>query len=811
MTKRIYVVMGLVSFFAMNLATAPVAAEDKAIPGKAKAGEAAASNRINTIKTYDLLIPRILAHQQMDPEKPAYGSMPIKKESQFFIHEAIIGLAWRYNHDLTAELGYKDPYYRNPKLLKSAIAMGEYIISMQRQRGGWGWTRGYVENAFIGRSLAKAYVQLKPYLDNTVRDRKWPKRKVRFSGNIGDKNDFHGSRIRHIWLAPQKRWSNIVKDGKIDYRTPAAAPALCYFYYITRGGKVHDKDADGIIDSPFKLAIRYRDTGATVQIKMLRAGKWHLLGTLESTGDNKWKTFTCDIPNVSAREHRFDLAVHVRKGKPTPIDSITMIPPWKLETKTKPDRMLTQREYWKRSLVVAAETYWGMPLGQNWFVQNQFLTGKHFLLEVYHITGDRRYLDSVLAALNKYTFKYPYTQDGIQGEWNETIRGATKRRVRTLGYDPNYAFTSESALSLIYNLLPEKLAAAERKKIREIMAKHFDTMQYLTMPRASNYYHQAGFGCRGNARQYNFWQVPLNNAGTGSDFLLAPFVFAKYSPAARKWAAIICEDFNTPSQPYGQPWGRAKNGAPSGYSIAWSSHEAHQFIDCYEFWKDYSSDYELVNDRKEGYIKNLSELKVVAVKTDGYIVNLSYGSATPSGGVIADVYSLAQKKHLFSGRASKLYGLNGIIYEQDGKTASNNFDVKAKCEILSEKPPYKIQISGTLRYTNQKTVPINYKITYCFKDKSIEVENTIEILEPIKGKIYVKCTPVQTDKAPVISGKTITGKQFVIESQKALSAELQETEKRKAGWGIVDVIRMFEQSVAGKKKLAQEYEIRLVE
>ena len=626
-----------------------------------KADKPAASNRINTIKTFDLLTPRVLAHQQMDPKKPAYGSMPIKRESQFYIHEALYGLAWRYNHDLTAELGYKDPWYRNPKLLKSAIAMGEYIISRQIQKGGWGWTKGYVENAFIGRTLAKAYVQLEPYLDDTVKDRKWPKRK------------------------------------------------------------------------------------------------------------------------------------------------------------TAPEQLLTQKEYWKKSLVTAANAYLRMPLGQNWFVQNQFLVGKHFLLEMYHITGDKRYLDCVLKALNKYTFRYPYTQDGIQGEWNESIRGATKRRVKTLGYDPNYAFTSESALTLIYNLLPEKLAAAERKKIREIMAKHFDTMQYLTMPRENNYYHQAGFGCRGNARKYNFGKVPLDNADTNSDFLLAPFVFAECSPVARKWAAIINEDFNTPSPAYGLSWGRGKNGIPRGHSISWAPHEAHQFIDCYEFWKNYSSDYVLVNDRKEGYLKNLSETKIVAVKTGGYIVNLSYGSATPSGGVIADVYSLAQKKHLFSGRASRFLGLNCLIYEQDGKTASNNFDVKAKCKVLSDKAPYKIQISGTLRHKNQKTVPINYAITYCFKDDAIEITNKLKILKPLEGKLYIVYTPVQTGKAPVISGTTVTGdywfiirhvKQSSKHSHVKQSGKRQEAAKAKAGWGKVDVIRMFEQSVAGKTSLTQKYEIR---
>ncbi len=777
------------------------------ISAEPKADKPAASNRINNIKTYDLLNPRVLAAQQMDPKKPAYGSMPIKSESRFYTHEAIYGLAWRYTHDLTKELGYKDPWYRNPKLLKSAIAMGEYIISRQRQRGGWGWTRGYVENAFIGRTLAKAYVQLEPYLDDTVRDRKWPTRKSKFSGNVGDNDDFRGNLTGHIWLAPPRRWSAIAKDGKTDYRTPAAK-SMSYFYYMNRGGNKYDKDSDGIIDAPFKLAIRYKDTGAKVQIKMLRGGKWQLLGTLEATGDNKWKTFTCDIPNVSVKMERFELVAHVRQDKSTPIDSITITLPIQPKQKTEPDRLLTQKEYWKKSLVTAAEAYWGMPLGQNWFVQNQFLVGKHFLLEVYHITGDKRYLDCVLAALNKYTFRYPYTQDGIQGEWNEAIRGATKRRVRTLGYDPNYTFTSESAIALIYNLLPEKLAAAERKKFREIMAKHFDTLQYLTMPRENNYYHQAGFGCRGNARKYNFWQVPLNNAGTNSDFLLAPFVFAECSPVAKKWAAIICEDFNTPSLPYGQAWGRSKDGGPAGYSLSWAPHEAHQFIDCYEFWKDYSSDYVLVNDRKEGYIKNLSETKIVAVKTGGYIVNLSYGSAVPSGGVIADVYSLAHKSHLFSGRAGQLYGLNCLIYEQDGKTASNNFDVKAKCKILSDKAPYKIQISGTLRHRNQKTVPINYTITYCFKDDAIEVTNKLKILKPLEGKLYVVCTPIQAAKPPVISDKKITYDRTVIQSHAAISAELQEKAKT-GGWGTVDVIRMFEQSATDKTSLTQKYEVLL--
>ncbi|MCD4824903.1 MAG: hypothetical protein K8S55_09860, partial [Phycisphaerae bacterium] len=47
------------------------------ISAEPKADKPAASNRINNIKTYDLLNPRVLAAQQMDPKKPAYGSMPI--------------------------------------------------------------------------------------------------------------------------------------------------------------------------------------------------------------------------------------------------------------------------------------------------------------------------------------------------------------------------------------------------------------------------------------------------------------------------------------------------------------------------------------------------------------------------------------------------------------------------------------------------------------------------------------------------------------------------------------------------------------
>lgn len=771
----------------LSLSCAPAGAEPETT------GPAEPANRINTIKTFDLLIPRILDAQQMDPEKPDYGSIPIKNESQFFVYEVIYGLAWRYNHDLTAELGCKDPYYHNEKVLKSALAMGEYVIS--RQKPGWGWTRGFVANAFIGRSLARAYRQLEPCLDNAVKDRKAPAEEVACEGNIGDTDDMRGNSPNHIWIAPAERWSDVLKEGEIDYRL--ATSMMSYFYYMSGDCGRYDKNNDGIIDAPFNLTIKYKDTGAEARVKILLTDrKWSMLGTLESKGDNQWKAFSCDIAEVAAK--RFNMMIQVYSGKGVPVDSIMVTA---RDAKGRPARLLTQREYWYASLVRAGEGYLKLPVEQNWFVQNQFLVAKHFLLELYHVTNDRRFLDYVLAGLNKCTFKHPYTQDGIPCEWNEEIVAATARKIKKLGYDPQYAVTSQAALTEIYRLLPE--GVAEREKIKAIMIKHFDTLQYLTMPRADNYHYQGAFGCRGNARIYNFEKMPVDHTDIHSDFLPAPFVFAPCSKVAGKWAAIINDNFRTPSQPYG-----LAKPPPEGHGLEWAGHEAHQFIDAYELWKPCSSDYELINDRKEGYIKNLEELKVVAVKTGGYIINISYGSATPSGGVIADVYSLAGNQHLFSGRAGQnLYGLNAIVYEEDGKTASNNFDTEAACKVLSEKPPYAIEISGTLRHIDQTTAPINYKITYCFKDKSIAVTNDLEILDAARGRLYVIATPIKTGSSPVIAEKSITCDCVTIEARASLSAEAKADGE--AAWGQVHVVRMFEQPADGKTTVSQEYEILL--
>ena len=222
----------------------------------------------------------------------------------------------------------------------------------------------------------------------------------------------------------------------------------------------------------------------------------------------------------------------------------------------------------------------------------------------------------------------------------------------------------------------------------------------------------------------NYWTTPdlkmqsgasTRTTRTGAKYLNnwyhSAFYFGNLLSTPDRLAESVKENFTTAST--------------TGYSVR-SGDNSGNYIRLYNNWNNSITADSLPIENRTNFVWNNSATGLAVVNTNGTTYMMSFGAATPSGGVISDVYSLS-KGHLFSGKGGS-DGFNGVPYGIGALATtgncSNAWNVESDMTILNSTYPIKLLFAGNLTYINQTSCGDTYTTNYTFYDDYMEVNQS---------------------------------------------------------------------------------------
>ncbi len=300
-------------------------------------------------------------------------------------------------------------------------------------------------------------------------------------------------------------------------------------------------------------------------------------------------------------------------------------------------------------------------------------------------------------------------------EWSHVLG---RYRSRFYGWDPVYG-------GVTYSNLAEYYADSKDPDMLPALKKGSEFLKHMILPDG---WIQTAVGTRTDffLRLRVKPPVPVN-------FFVGAMVMSPFDENARDIAAFYSERFD-----------KAYN-LPRDLRLHYIMHDCgNKLVELYGCWRNFTERRPLPFEKKTCF-SNYKGNGLVIAKTPAYMAWLSYGPLSPTGGVIADIYDVKNKKHIFVSQGGSPSvrtvhnGFNDIFIS--GGWESQYSPGKAKVKQVGDK--LFALVTGTLMKRGKAGLKksrqgppshCNYRILYGLYQDKIIVHNELTFSAEVKNE-----------------------------------------------------------------------------
>jgi len=650
--------------------------------------ESVSCANIDAIKTLDTAIMQAVRDQNTTETSEWYGSFATKcwdssgdQPCEHGPQEITYPMLWRYYHNLTNELGYPDPIYKNETIFLSANRSILFLMKNQSQNGWWGSV-----DEFVTREAGEAYILIRDNGDLS----KLPTITRNFTRR-------ETANLRY------PEYTYYISNSSIRRQINITDVSGIYNASIVLGG-IYDYDCNGnygniqvnINENLYNYTTRLSTSGYEV-VEIFVNPSDLIVGVNNISMFYTNKSILCTLRlKADADEVPTNYAFY---GYHTHLNSSTgwiassrefnmYLNVYYTQTISFNDSIQKMGDYW----IDRWYDWYGYESCPNLVKKfaNQAAGGLNALYYIYNITGDDLYYNYSLKCLSAIKGTM---MGGVFGERSGVFATNTPGNKNYLGYSSNYQHGTMQDLLLFYNLTQNETA-------KEMLNDSFNFLAYNLVYDSNNLKAQGARTTRSNTKQK--FISPSND----SSFMLVPYgIFSSLNSYAKR---LLTLSQNT------------TNSSWTTYSCRYLC--SRQPLLSYLHWVTDTSPVKIlpIENLTQRFFYNSPENQLVTIQTKGNTNYLSYGNSTPTGGVISTTNKI-NTQVLFSGKGDNVnhYGLG--VLKIPNTNASNGFYRLSNFIIYSSSYPYKVGFEGNLSYPNETVINIDYNTTYTFYDDYIEV------------------------------------------------------------------------------------------
>jgi len=632
-----------------------------------------AGTAIDAIKTFDSVVPKILNATQFNSSQNWFGGVGSNntlRQTYDMSNNIAWGLMWRYNHNLTTELGYPDPYYNNLTIKRYALSMGKYLADVYDLNDSYpySWNEGFVINAFILADYANFYQEANSSIPNLT-----------IAGDID--STWTNSSSNHVYYANPERWVNQTSSGVGWIAGNSSTISSHFVIQGQQGNNYFDLDNNSLLDMDLSVCVTYNDSHGGVTPAKLQALK--LDGTtyydviLFADANNSQIKTTCGTFNHTitkmTNHGTTDERITTRWTGNLNYDTRNTIYIYNASISTPAtqnyprgaDYQLDMKQYALRVMNTSGSNFIALwDADTNYWIANQksaalaaLMSWNKIFKDAYQFnvtTFDNSSLNgmyNVTAYVETEYNTWIIHPDGIPKEWNEEM---TNRLFG--GYDSNYLVASTAYWSLIHNYSSNSTFKAQ---ICSDLNRTMNNFQYLILPTQASGFQQIGLGSRVTDGQNTLIGTYNSTSGNFTSEVLPYGLFsivyaAKCGSGSQKLNYFLNNNWSAIDD--------------SWHSVGYAGQTEGWLIHAYKFWDSQNvSSAPMPNQDGVSHLLNLNNTGLTFVERGKYLAWISYGGASPSGGIISDILNKNTWTHLFSGRSvNKVgYGIGKLINNED--------------------------------------------------------------------------------------------------------------------------------------------------
>lgn len=618
--------------------------------------------------------------------------------------EPIYPFVWLYYNDPTGN------FTGNETLLNASLAGIDYLIRITKNDGGWRSSDPDVTDkeqssetnlatAFTSAAIIDTYALLNASF--TQADWGYSERFL----DVGGADDFNNSGkgeiigyLQDLNVTGQNysRWGAIQTDGAITYRCVNTTEPV---YYNVRISSAETNNlANGTVE------ITYLDNQAgTFEVAFTNtsgAGVYEVISNVAYTNDSNWKTATLNIPpriRATAADH---YTIKLR-DEGLCIDSISS----GLDRQYEFEKVLNRNANF---LYQVQETCPTDPYPFKCAVNttsNVASVSMYALERYYQVFGNSTWHETaleILSALNQETLDF----DGSFTERNDKIRtgGYNNPNNYQLGSSSIYNVVTSQYVAMFYNITSNQTA-------KDMLDRNWNFTAYMIIKDSANNWNLQGTP---STRKDG---TTLLNAGSG-------FFTGTQINSGMFVNAMIMKNFNTYAE-------RVANigydnievfDYSASYGNTDTAYGVSGLIHLSRFWSDTpTASTVLPLATNTTFIQNFSNLGLTVINTPNYHVHISHKAASPSGGVIADLFDKNKKLHLFSSQSpydddyiniSQTGGLGQLELASD-LNYTNTWSIFST-PVISTTYPYRLYYEGNFSRYNLTESSEWFKTEYVF-------------------------------------------------------------------------------------------------
>lgn len=680
------------------------------------------TNECNLIHSYDSMIPTQIEYQNLSDDYKnftgnQFGSLNrlYWNGSSTFVtdryNELVYASYYRYNNNFSQCYPSGDPYYMNSSIRNLWYEGSNYLARLQDSTGSWkDGTGTSASTQLVGAMFSKMFREINDTQPSLLEERI----NISVYEDIGDNALETGT--NNIINIQADRWQGLETDGTRDFRR--TNNTISYFSMSYNGTKYivdSDRNADLYLDYNITLEIGYNCTGgSSIRSRYTHLGTDGVSQAL--TCDGNWNVYQFEIPKENESRSSTGNPVQYQFKFTSTIGNLS------IDYINLTFKDVKIRDHWYQALIEAVNKY-ELNRGNQWGVTGKYFVGNQEFARavncyyVYNLTGDTTalncYKDSVQSIISNST-------DGVFVEPADAIFATYPNHDTNItaqlknGYSSKYQMISMSNLADLYR-------ETNNQTYYQYLNNSMDFIAYMMIPTNGTIDIQSGLSTRQPIRGL------FTDDDIGGDNPLFPLMSSFMTVKDNKYSNRISWHINKSlQQTIYVNNSYAFNGMMYGYTTG-------GMIDMLRSWNVSGDMTILPNENGSNYLKNFNRTGILVEKTNNLTAYISYGWATPSGGIIADIYDTEREIHLFSGAGGSKtsnahYGL-GMLKGCTGNcnetnTYNNAWNGGASLAIISSSYPYKVRINGTLVYVNQNDTGITYETNYTFYNNYIKVVQT---------------------------------------------------------------------------------------
>jgi len=657
--------------------------------------------KIDAIKTYDSYIDTLLAnqsttlHEWNQSKINLYGSFDQGNwegsavNVNCRVNEAALGMCWRYNQNLTSELGYNDIYYQNATLIDSCKKNIQFLA----------WAQS--ENGYFSDTSTTTFHKIKSGLGTVVGTNLLTEILSEIY-NLTQADNFLGNYSRII------RKDNLTNSGGRNLQANNEKKRLIVYFH-----------PENIVKAELFIRVNKQDGNSHTLSEL---GLPTNLNFSVNNRSQNYSFYVGDITSISTWINASFSVSDLVYGE-------NYIYIWRNTGWNATDYINLRRnndisgDSWEQGLAEGDfgaenfehQVYLNITIDLNKTIYTIIKNATIYIeSEKNNGVGKNTLAHSALTCykankiLNDATSETCYKdylnrivdesqdEEGILAESSNALFGTI---IKGGCYDSNYQTIALEALAEINEQLQWSNVSDIINNASELVFYHITKFQENESLLIENAY-----SCRTDDERYFFKYGGLNNF-IGSD--IQNILWAFY--LNNKWANKIVNET-----------GRIFINYSDASGLLNRVYATYRLIKLYQNWKQENSNLNWSFNTGR-YFKRFYTL--ISIKTKP-VFYLSYGNTTPTGGVITDIYYNQTNRHLFSGRGANLNHYGFGVLKNLNNNFSNVWDKSSKYSLLSGSFPYKINIRGFLTNSSGSESQITHNTTYTFYDDYIEVNQT---------------------------------------------------------------------------------------